>query len=410
MNQTDVAIVGGGLAGSALAGALAGAGFRVQVLERTTEFEDRVRGEWMAPWGVAESKRLGLYDSLIAAGGHHLGRSINYDELLDPREAEARAMPLGDLNPDAPGPLTLQHVHLQNAALARATKAGAELRRGVSDVQVEAGARPRVRFQHDGASHEIGCRLIVGADGRASAVRRALEIAIREDPIDHLMSGLLVKGADGWPMDVQALGKAGDIHYLIFPQGEGRIRVYVDYDLSQRGRFSGAHGAANLLEAVDMDCVPNSRAIAEATPIGPCRAFPSQDAWTDRPFCEGAVLVGDAAGYNDPILGQGLSVTLRDVRIVRDLLLDSNDWTPALFEPYADERRERLRRLRFVAKFDTELFARFDERALERRRRAFARIESDPGILMILLAAYAGPETVDSEYFTPAFLSRVFAA
>ena len=60
------------------------------------------------------------------------------------------------------------------------------------------------------------------------------------------------------------------------------------------------------------------------------------------------MLIGDAAGHNDPIIGQGLSITYRDVRIVRDVLLGGDDWSPAAFAAYGEERRERMRRLRFV--------------------------------------------------------------
>lgn len=41
----DVTIVGGGIAGSSLASALAREGLGVIVIERETEFRDRVRGE-----------------------------------------------------------------------------------------------------------------------------------------------------------------------------------------------------------------------------------------------------------------------------------------------------------------------------------------------------------------------------
>jgi hypothetical protein len=37
-------------------------GKRVLVLEREREFKDRVRGEYMCPWGVAEARELGMYD------------------------------------------------------------------------------------------------------------------------------------------------------------------------------------------------------------------------------------------------------------------------------------------------------------------------------------------------------------
>ena len=66
----SVVIVGGGIAGSALATALARAGRPVVVLESTDVFRDRVRGESMMPWGVAEAQALGVADLLHAAGAH----------------------------------------------------------------------------------------------------------------------------------------------------------------------------------------------------------------------------------------------------------------------------------------------------------------------------------------------------
>src|SRR4051794_15763031 len=82
MVDLDVVVVGGGIAGSALAAVLARAGRSVVVLEQSTEFRDRVRGEVWAPWGVAELQRLGLHDDLVAAGGHHSRRFILYDPAI----------------------------------------------------------------------------------------------------------------------------------------------------------------------------------------------------------------------------------------------------------------------------------------------------------------------------------------
>lgn len=54
-NTYDIITVGGGLGGSALAKAMAEHGARVLVVERETQFKDRIRGENFAPWGVAET-------------------------------------------------------------------------------------------------------------------------------------------------------------------------------------------------------------------------------------------------------------------------------------------------------------------------------------------------------------------
>jgi 2-polyprenyl-6-methoxyphenol hydroxylase-like FAD-dependent oxidoreductase len=80
VTHVDVVIVGGGIGGGALAASLAGAGLDVLVLEKSTLYRDLVRGEWIAPWGVVELKRVGLYDAVCAGGGHHLARHQTFDE------------------------------------------------------------------------------------------------------------------------------------------------------------------------------------------------------------------------------------------------------------------------------------------------------------------------------------------
>src|SRR5262245_19955937 len=66
----DIITVGGGLGGSALAKAMADHGARVLVLERETQFKDRVRGESTWSWGVAELKELGVYELLRSTCAH----------------------------------------------------------------------------------------------------------------------------------------------------------------------------------------------------------------------------------------------------------------------------------------------------------------------------------------------------
>ena len=54
--------------------------------------------------------------------------------------------------------------------------------------------------------------------------------------------------------------------------------------------------------------------------MSPLATHPSVDTWTEVPFAPGVVLVGDSAGYNDPIIGQGLSLAMADVRDVVRLI------------------------------------------------------------------------------------------
>jgi 2-polyprenyl-6-methoxyphenol hydroxylase-like FAD-dependent oxidoreductase len=405
----DVVVVGGGIAGGALGTVLARAGRSVLVLERATEYRDRVRGEWLAPWGVAEAQRLGLYDTLLAAGGHHVPRFVAWDETVPPEEAEAAALDLGVLLPGVPGPLCLGHPTACAALAHSASSAGATVLHGVSGVRIAGGPAPEVRYGLEDGERSVRCRLVVGADGRGSLVRQQAGIAFQADEPHHLLGGLLVEDLD-WPDDVQTIGTEGDVNFFVFPQGGGRARLYLGHALAQRHRFAGPEAAAAFLRAFDLECVPQSDCIVRATPAGPCAAYTNEDSWTDPPFGDGVVVVGDAAGYNDPIIGQGLSIALRDVRVVSDLLLGTADWSGALFAPYATERRERMRRLRFTAAVIAAMNAEFGPDAAARRRRALKRSLEDPALALFRAAAFVGPEVVPAEAFADDIRARLLEA
>ena len=407
MDSYDLAIIGGGIGGSALATVMANAGRKVLVLEQSDVFEDHVRGEWIAPWGVVEVKRVGLYDLLKDAGGHHLQKHITYDENLPPELAEAAALPLDSFLEGIPGPLCIGHPKHCQTLFDAAGAAGAETYRGVRVISVEPGAAPRVTYVHDGEERTVQCRLIVGADGRASMVRKAAGIDLQQDRPHHMFGGMLVEEAPDWDDSKQAIGTEGNFAFLAFPQGDGRIRIYGSYSLDERQRFAGEDGRQRFLDAFRMRCSPENRHIADSKPAGPLRSYFNINSWTDEPFAEGVVLIGDAAGWNDPITGQGLSITYRDVRIVSEFLKENDAWTPALFAPYAEERSERMRRLRFCSGLQSRLDAEFDDEARERRRRYFERAAADPTLGSHAIAVMAGPENLPAEFFTDEHWARV---
>jgi choline dehydrogenase-like flavoprotein len=105
VSQTyDAVIVGCGIAGGALATVLARAGKAVLVLERSTVYQDRVRGEFYEPWGAAEALRLGLHGVLVDAGGIHHTRYVPYDETIEPAEGNRRRSPWTAFFPTSPVP------------------------------------------------------------------------------------------------------------------------------------------------------------------------------------------------------------------------------------------------------------------------------------------------------------------
>jgi 2-polyprenyl-6-methoxyphenol hydroxylase-like FAD-dependent oxidoreductase len=406
----DLIIVGGGIGGSALAAVIARAGRAVLLLEKTSVYEDKVRGEWISPWGVTETKRLDLYDTLVAAGGHHLTSHVTYDETRDPAAAEAGAMPLGMFAPDVPGPLCIRHpVHCQTL-FDTAAAAGATALRGVDVKAVTLGDAPTVTYVHDGVEHIATAPLVVGAEGRQSAVRRAAGLTLHQDKPHHWFAGLLVDGVDGWDERRQAIGTEEDFAFLAFPQGSGRMRVYGGWHLAETKRFAGNDGPARFLQAFRMRSAPHNEAIAGGTPASPLFAYYNNSSAAERPYAPGAVLVGDAAGWNDPILGLGLSITYRDVRMVSDILQQTPEGTAPDFRPYAEERVERMRRLRIAAEMQATLDMEFGDEARARRRRYHEGTAADPMLGLHGVATLAGPEAVPAEIFEPAHVARVVGA
>jgi 2-polyprenyl-6-methoxyphenol hydroxylase-like FAD-dependent oxidoreductase len=385
--DTDVVIVGGGIAGSTLAIVLARAGVEVVVLERQRRFADRVRGENLHPWGVAEARHLGILDVLLAAGGHVVEEVVDYGDGDDPDAAEAAPLLLSHLFDDVPGEVNLAHPAACEALAAAATNAGAEVLRGVSHVEVGPGTPPQVSYRLDGAARQLTCRLVVGADGRSSRVRRQTGIRLQRASGTHLIAGLLLDDLDIDPRrNVVSVGE--DVWMVTFPQGAGRARVYLCPGTEDPQRYTGAEGIERFLTASCFDAVPGGQLWAQATTSGPCRTFTADDTWTDRPFAEGVVLIGDAAGYNDPLIGQGLALALRDVRTVSEQLLSSQAWDVGTFLAYGTERAERLRRMRFIAQLQATELTTFGEQGRQLRRGIRRRIETDPELLAGAIAMF----------------------
>jgi 2-polyprenyl-6-methoxyphenol hydroxylase-like FAD-dependent oxidoreductase len=220
-SEATIVIVGGGIAGATLATVLSRAGRQVLVLESTEVFRDRVRGESMMPWGVAEAQALGVADLLYAAGAHTSAIWKRYTE----GDGTPRDLPVGYLLPGVRGTLNLQHPVACQALLDAAAKDGAVVQRGVRDVVVLPGTIPRVSYWLGGRTFQVDASLVVGADGRGSAVRRSAGITLEEQEATTWVAGMLLEQVSG--------GQAHDVVLehdlgmcLLVHQGGGRARAY----------------------------------------------------------------------------------------------------------------------------------------------------------------------------------------
>jgi 2-polyprenyl-6-methoxyphenol hydroxylase-like FAD-dependent oxidoreductase len=151
--------------------------------------------------------------------------------------------------------------------------------------------------------------------------------------------------------------------------------------------------------------LPYAEAILGGTPVGSFNSYSNEDHWVDAPTAAGIVLIGDAAGHNDPVTGQGLSIAARDVRMVSDILDSTKDWDRIDLAPYVDERRERMRRLRIAGRLSTKIRVEFGDDARERRARVSQR--SLERQLSPLPATLIGPERLPPEAYTPETIEKL---
>jgi 2-polyprenyl-6-methoxyphenol hydroxylase-like FAD-dependent oxidoreductase len=339
VQEHDVVIVGSGIAGGALATVLADDGLRVLALERQLQYRDHVRGEILWPWGVRLARVLGVERVLLGARAQLVPRLDLYDE--------GASVPLrfevGEAVGGIEGSLNISHPRACSALADAASSQGADVRKGVRDVRIEIGRRNLVRWtEKDGSGREASCRLIVGADGRRSSVRSHARIELEVDPPAHLIAGMLVKAVEGMDDVINVMAREADLIFYSFPQQDGRSRLYLCFPTGQQSRFAGADGPKRFLDACTLDCIAGVAEWPAASPAGPCATFPGEDSRVSRPSAEGVVLIGDAAGYENPLQGQGLSMAMHDVLDVSKALLSAEP-SEADFDEYAERRAIRKR-------------------------------------------------------------------
>ncbi len=364
----DVITVGGGLGGAALAKVLAENGLRVLVVEREREFKDRIRGEWMAPWGAAELQKLGLYDRLTETCAHEVPK---FNSL---------GFPLRDLLTTTPHnlpSLCFYHPEMQEVVLDSARQAGAQVRRGASVKQVKPGQPAVATVEGDGTVREHSARIVVCADGRSSGGRTWGGFAPQRGKQRLFGSGLLFDDMsvadDAFMIATNPFVRQQG---LLFPQGNGRVRAYAIYDPYTAPRLKGMGYAPRFIEYCVQSGVPPEY-YAGAHPVAPLATFDLTEHWVWHPYNNGIALVGDAAGATDPTWGQGLSTTARDVRILSERLLASNDWDAAGHD-YARARDEYFKTKLTVEDWFFELFFGQGAEADERRMRALPLLMQEP--------------------------------
>ncbi|HUE42892.1 MAG TPA: NAD(P)/FAD-dependent oxidoreductase [Candidatus Sulfotelmatobacter sp.] len=363
----DIITIGGGIAASSLAKGMAERGAKVLVLEREKQFKDRVRGEALVSWGVAEANELGIRSPLKEKCGHGVPYVEAGSGLRDLRATTLQQLPL----------LSFPHQAMQETLLAAAENAGAEVRRGVGVAQIECGAEPTVVVDVNG--HErLSARLVVAADGRGSPARKWIGFPTCEQSNAYYMAGVLLTGVQASTETIYAVfnPELGTWAALI-PQAGGQFRAYFVYPKTNGYRLQGESMLSLFVHEAAKTYPPIADYCAHVKSIGPLASFDVSDTWVEHPYRDGVVLLGDAAATTDPTYGQGLSFALRGARVLRDELTGNSDWEAAGHR-YAKLHQRSFHACHEVERWFRTLFQDTSPEAAALRARALPLIAEDP--------------------------------
>ena len=321
----DAVVVGAGPAGSVTAKLLSEGGHRVLLLDRAEFPRSKPCGESVNPGAVRELEHLGLLTVV---------RALPHREVTGWKVTPAVGRPFEGRFPPGDVALAVDRCSFDGVLLDAALGSGVELR---TSAQVVDLVRKRERIvgvaTRDGG--EIAARIVVGADGLRSVVVRRLGLLRRQPKLRKIGLTAHVRGAVLPPgtgeLHVTEWGCAG-----VAEVASGVANVAVVLDVAEAGRLGV--GAAEAFDQFIREIPPlwEASRSSEVLTTGPF------DWPTSEIVADGALLVGDAAGYFDPFTGQGIYRALRGARLAADAIgaaLQRDDLSRASLRSYGVEHR-----------------------------------------------------------------------
>ncbi|MGB3315523.1 MAG: FAD-dependent oxidoreductase [Albidovulum sp.] len=336
LNTRSVTILGAGIAGLALARALALKGAKVTVLEQAPELREVGAGLQITPNGARVMDALGLGAALRSQS-----MASEAVELID-GETGAQVLKLNLPGEQLAGQFRLVHrADLITVLGDGARDAGVDIHLLQQITEVTLGAHPpRLKTAQGG---EIEADLLIGADGLHSRVRQALNGTVAPF-FTHQVAwrATLPAEADIRPMAQIYMGPGR--HIVTYPLREGRLRNVVAVE----ERHKWAEESWSLTDdplafrIAFEDFVPEVRrwldAIERPNLWGLFR-HPVAQTW----YGHGAAILGDAAHPTLPFLAQGANMALEDAWVLAEALATSEPDTA--FAAYQQARKSRVTRI-----------------------------------------------------------------
>jgi 2-octaprenyl-6-methoxyphenol hydroxylase len=341
-NACDVVIVGGGLVGASLACALEGSGLSVAIIEafplkassqpcyddRTValSYGSRIIFESMGLWSLLEDRVEAIKTIHISDRGHFgVTRLYHDEEGVEALGYVAENRVLGEV-------LYQRLADNKNAQL----HCPAEL--------VHLEQQPdcvKVEIEEQGKARTIQAKLLVAADGVSSQVREMLQIGTSKQ--DYRQSAVITNVTPGRPHQNVAYERFTDSGPLAFlPMTGGRCSVVWTVRAEQAEQLAELDDAAFLERLQERF----GFRLGRLKKAGERQVYPLALVETTQVARGRVVVVGNAAHTLHPVAGQGFNLALRDIALLAEMMVSSDDVGAAtMLQSYEAQREEDAHRV-----------------------------------------------------------------
>jgi 2-polyprenyl-6-methoxyphenol hydroxylase-like FAD-dependent oxidoreductase len=293
MRETDIAVVGGGLAGSLAATMLGRAGYSVTLIDPFETCRPDFRCEKLEEAHVDTLRKAGVLDAVLPA-------ALRYDEIW-----VARLGRLAEIKEITE--YGIDYSALVNRLRNLIPSSVAFVQSKVTDVSVS----PERQTLTVASGEQISARLVIGANG----VMASMIGARREVSRCHSVSIGFDVDPSHWPFDALTYFGEDPVHRVAYltlfplPSG-GRANLFVYRELNdpwlKRLRDNPAATIAESLPQL-------AQFTGALRPTGPLKIRPVDLVATENVLQPGVALVGDAFSTACPVSGTGAAKALLDV-------------------------------------------------------------------------------------------------